>query len=94
VKLCKKCLAQIRGGAAITKRQLDVLKAIHSMESEKGYTPSLEEIGSTLGMSSVGTVHKHLSKLQAKGMLTRKFYHSRSASITKIGLARLARLGA
>jgi repressor LexA len=91
MSLCEKCLAEIRGGAPITKRQLDVLKAMHSMEAQKGYTPSLEEIGIAVGLSSLGTVHKHLSALEGKGFVIRKHYSGRSASITKLGLARLAR---
>jgi repressor LexA len=38
---------------------------------EKGYPPSVREIGEAVGLASSSTVHGHLARLQAKGYLRR-----------------------
>ncbi|RKZ11474.1 repressor LexA, partial [bacterium] len=45
---------------ALTRRQKQVLDVIREFITERGYSPSLEEIGGELGLSSVATVHKHV----------------------------------
>ncbi|HEU4401145.1 MAG TPA: transcriptional repressor LexA [Candidatus Polarisedimenticolia bacterium] len=55
-----------------TKRQKEVLEQIRSFIAEKGYAPSLQEIARRCGLSSVATVHKHLSLLQERGLLKRE----------------------
>src|SRR6202007_565328 len=49
--------------------------------TEKGYSPSFEEIGDGLGLSSLATVHKHISNLEKKGLLTRDYNKSRSIDL-------------
>ena len=39
--------------------------------AERGYPPSVREIGEAVGLSSSSTVHAHLAALQDKGYLTR-----------------------
>ena len=56
---------------ALTRKQKQVLDFVCEFVQKKGYSPSLEEIGSRFGLSSVATVHKHVSKLVEKGMLRR-----------------------
>ena len=56
---------------ALTKRQRQILDFIGAFIDERGYSPSLEEIGAQFGLSSVATVHKHVSKLVEKGLLRR-----------------------
>jgi repressor LexA len=65
----------------ITKRQKEVLEAVSSFIENHGYAPSLEEIGKSLKLSSVSTVHKHLSNLQRKGLLQREWNRGRSISV-------------
>ena len=45
---------------AITRRQRQVYDYISRFVAEKGYSPSFEEIGHGLGLSSLATVHKHI----------------------------------
>src|SRR5438270_12737029 len=66
---------------AITKRQRQVYDYISRFVSEKGYSPSFEEIGEGLGLSSLATVHKHISNLEKKGLLTRDYNRSRSIDL-------------
>ena len=65
----------------LTKRQRQVLDFIEEFIRDKGYSPSLEEVGKGLGLSSLATVHKHLSNLQEKGYLNRLANRSRSIEL-------------
>ena len=47
-----------------------------------GYAPTLEEIGAHFGLSSLATVHKHLSNLERKGVIARKWNLSRAIELT------------
>ena len=66
---------------AITKRQRQVYDFIHDFVQEHGYSPSFEEIGSGMGLSSLATVHKHVSNLEKKGLLRRDYNRSRSIDV-------------
>jgi len=66
---------------AITKRQREVYDFIHDFVQQHGYSPSFEEIGSGLGLSSLATVHKHVSNLERKGLLKRAYNRSRSIDV-------------
>src|SRR5215467_7125474 len=68
-------------GMAITKRQRQVYDFISRFVSEKGYSPSFEEIGEGLELSSLATVHKHITNLEKKGLLTRGYNRSRSIDL-------------
>ena len=50
-------------------RQIDILNFIKSELFNKGYPPSVREIGKAVGLSSSSTVHSHLAKLEAKGYI-------------------------
>lgn len=67
------------GGMAITRRQKEVLDFIAEFLQKNGYSPSFEEIARGLELSSLATVHKHITNLQNKGLLART--HNRSRSI-------------
>ena len=66
---------------AITKRQRQVYDFIHDFVQQNGYSPSFEEIGEGMGLSSLATVHKHLTNLERKGMLKRDYNRSRSIDV-------------
>jgi repressor LexA len=55
----------------LTARQRQVLDFIDSEVRERGYPPSVREIGEAVGLSSPSTVHAHLAALQDKGYLRR-----------------------
>jgi repressor LexA len=76
---------------AITRRQREVYDFLQHFIEEHGYSPSFEEIGAGLGLSSLATVHKHISNLQEKGLLTRDYNRSRSIDVVKVrGRAKLS----
>jgi len=55
----------------ITARQLQVLEFIEQQMRERGYPPSVREIGTAVGLTSPSTVHSHLNTLQRLGYLRR-----------------------
>lgn len=55
----------------LSKRQEQVLDFIISEVKQKGYPPSVREIGEAIGLTSSSTVHGHLSRLEAKGLIRR-----------------------
>jgi repressor LexA len=55
----------------LSERQQQVLDYIKKTVAERGYPPSVREIGEALGLSSPSTVHSHLSGLVAAGALHR-----------------------
>ena len=65
----------------LTKRQREILDYLHEFIGERGYAPSLEEIGRRFGLSSLATVHKHLTNLQDKGFIRRAWNRSRSVEL-------------
>src|SRR5437763_595560 len=66
---------------AITKRQREVYDFIAEFVQRNQYSPSFEEIGGGLGLSSLATVHKHISNLEKKGLLKRDYNRSRSIDL-------------
>jgi repressor LexA len=65
----------------LTKRQKEVLDYLNDFIQQHGYAPSLEEIGRRFGLSSLATVHKHLTNLQEKGFIKRAWNRSRSVEM-------------
>src|SRR5271166_514610 len=68
---------------ALTRRQKQVYDFLARFVEEHGYSPSFEEIGDGLGLSSLATVHKHVSNLEEKGLLKRDYNRSRSIDLLK-----------
>ena len=56
----------------LTPRQAEILAYVTEYSEERGYAPTLQEIGDRFGLSSVATVHKHVSHLVEKGYLKRE----------------------
>lgn len=55
----------------LSERQRQVLEFIRSTVTERGYPPSVREIGEAVGLSSPSTVHSHMSALVAAGAIRR-----------------------
>lgn len=66
---------------AITRRQRELYDFISDFVQKHSYSPSFEEIGEGMGLSSLATVHKHVSNLEKKGLLTRDYNRSRSIDL-------------
>jgi repressor LexA len=68
----------------LTTRQQQVLEFIRSSIRERGYPPTLREIGQHMGIRSTNGVNDHLRALEHKGYLTREDMKSRSLRPTDI----------
>ena len=54
-----------------SERQKEIFQYIKSFLLEKGYPPSVREIGKAVGLKSSSTVHGYLSRLEENGMIKR-----------------------
>ncbi len=68
----------------LTKRQKLIYDFIVSFINDKGYAPSIAEIGEHFGLSSPATIHKHLTNLEAKGLFKRYRNLSRAIELTEV----------
>jgi repressor LexA len=57
---------------ALTTRQRRILQFIHDWVQERGYSPSMREIGRAVGLTSTSSVEHQLSALESKGHLRRE----------------------
>jgi repressor LexA len=55
----------------LTARQRGILDVIETSIRERGYPPSVREIGESVGLTSPSTVHSHLASLERMGFLRR-----------------------
>lgn len=55
----------------LSPREEAILKAIKVFISNKGYPPSVREIGQAVALKSSSTVHNYLKRLEQKGLLRR-----------------------
>lgn len=55
----------------LSKRQQQILEFIDAETRQRGYPPSVREIGTAVGLTSPSTVHSHLTTLQDRGFLHR-----------------------
>jgi repressor LexA len=62
----------------LTERQQMVLDYIRSSITDRGYPPTLREIGARMGIRSTNGVNDHLRALERKGYLTREDMKSRA----------------
>lgn len=67
----------------LSKKQKQVLDCIISSIRERGYPPSVREIGRELGLSSPSTVNSHLDSLEELGYIRREAGKSRSIRLTE-----------
>lgn len=63
---------------ALTDRQAQALKYITDCLSDRGYPPTLREIGEHMGIKSTNGVNDHLKALERKGYLVREELKSRA----------------
>src|SRR3984957_3879262 len=55
----------------LTGKRREILDFIAAQLRERGYPPSVREIGEAVGLTSSSTVHTHLTTLQRQGYLRR-----------------------
>ncbi len=65
----------------LTERQRDILNFIREFQQKHGVTPTHREICDQFGFSSYGTVYKHLSLLEKKGLIRRDWNQKRGVEV-------------
>jgi len=53
------------------KRQREIVEYLAQYVQTHGFAPTLKEIADAMGLSSLATVHEHISRLIKKGVLTK-----------------------
>jgi repressor LexA len=69
---------------ALTKRQKEVLDFLVNFLNKHGYSPSFEEMAKSLKLTSLATVHKHITTLEKKGFIRRGYNQSRSIEVMQL----------
>lgn len=67
----------------LTERQRDILAFIREHKASKGVAPTHKEICEAFGFSSYGTVYKHLSLLERKGLIRRDSNQKRGVELVE-----------
>jgi repressor LexA len=67
----------------LTERQRDILQFIREFQKERGVAPTHREICDRFGFSSYGTVYKHLSLLEKKGLIRRDWNQKRGVELVE-----------
>jgi repressor LexA len=67
----------------LTERQRDILNFIRDFQKERGIAPTHREICDHFGFSSYGTVYKHLSLLEKKGLIRRDWNQKRGVELVE-----------
>src|SRR5580692_472475 len=67
---------------ALTGKRLQILEFISEQIRDRGYPPSVREIGEAVGLTSSSTVHTHLQVLQRQGYLRRDPTKPRAISVS------------
>ena len=65
----------------LTRRQREIYQYLKEHIRDKGYAPSIAEIGKQFKLSSPATVHKHLSHLESKKLIRKYQNLSRAIEI-------------
>ncbi|MDP9149987.1 MAG: transcriptional repressor LexA [Myxococcota bacterium] len=73
----------------LTQRQQMVLDFIQQSITDRGYPPTLREIGARMGIRSTNGVNDHLRALERKGYLTREDMKSRALRPTNLATSAL-----
>src|SRR3974390_1167556 len=76
----------------LTQRQQMVLDYIRQSIVDRGYPPTLREIGARMGIRSTNGVNDHLRALERKGYLTREDMKSRALRPTSLAAQALGEL--
>lgn len=65
----------------IYKKQSQILEFLKQYISTHGAAPTLQQIADAIGVSSLATVHEHLTTLENKGLIKRKYGKARSLKL-------------
>lgn len=73
--------------AGLTAKQARLLQFIHGYTVEHGCSPSYEEMGAHLGLTSKGPVFRLVQCLQERGYVTRIRSHARSIILERAAIS-------
>lgn len=73
----------------LESKQMAVLRFIYERVNEKGYPPTVREIGEAVDLSSTSTVHGHISRLEKKGYIQKDPTKPRAIEVTPAGFEAL-----
>jgi len=71
----------VDSGEGLTERQRLILETIRASVTDRGYPPSMREIGEAVGLTSTSSVTHQLSALEAKGYLRRDPHRPRAIEV-------------
>ena len=74
-------LPEVDSGEGLTRRQRLILETIRASVSDRGYPPSMREIGEAVGLTSTSSVTHQLSALESKGYLRRDPHRPRAIEV-------------
>jgi len=77
----------------LTKRQKQIFEFINQYLGDNGYPPTVREIGKAIGLQSPSTVHAHLAKLEALGVIRRDPTKPRAIEVLVDRAKRIVRSG-
>ncbi|APT17892.1 repressor lexA [Amylolactobacillus amylotrophicus DSM 20534] len=66
-------------------KQIEILRFIYEAVEDRGFPPTVREIGQSVGLSSTSTVHGHLERLERKGYLVKDATKPRAIEVTDLG---------
>ena len=72
-----------RKPGTLNKREKAILKFIEKSVQEKGYAPSVREIGKAVDLKSTATVHSYLSRLSKEGFIKKENNKGRTLTLLK-----------
>ncbi|WP_062207961.1 transcriptional repressor LexA [Demequina oxidasica] len=75
----------VGGGDTLTERQRQILEHIRDAVADRGYPPSMREIGEAVGLNSTSSVTHQLRTLQEKGYLRRDPNRPRAMEVVMPG---------
>ncbi|MBS3940738.1 MAG: MarR family transcriptional regulator [Actinobacteria bacterium] len=67
----------------LTRRQRQVLAALHRLHARHGYAPTLRELADELELASPSTVLVHVRALERAGLIERRAGQPRTARLTQ-----------
>ena len=73
----------------LSERQQEILEFVNQHVDANGYPPTVREIGQAVGLTSPSTVHAHLARLEAAGLIRRDPTKPRALEVIEDGRVRL-----
>ncbi len=68
----------------LTKRQKEIFDYLRGYISRHGYAPTFDEIATSFGFTSKGTVYKHIRALKEKGAIRHEWNRARSIEVRPV----------